>query len=47
MPLFGDNSVTLGGNGATDSYNSGDGDYGERISLQTGMWEQMGMKKGP
>lgn len=25
---FGDNSVTLGGNGATDSYNSGDGDYG-------------------
>ncbi len=25
---FGDNSVTLGGNGATDSYNSADGDYG-------------------
>src|SRR3989338_2264942 len=25
---FGDNSVTLGGNGATDSYNSSDGAYG-------------------
>ncbi len=25
---FGDSSVTLGGNGSTDSYNSSDGDYG-------------------